>query len=259
MKHLFLHTMKWLVPVLFLFPGLAIYLGLPSYSFSGFILMGIGCIMIGYLLLGLCKEHHFLLFKVLRTVFSSVLWIGFLMIFTVGVLVAGASLGQPDTPCEYVVVLGAQVRAHGPSPSLQSRIDAACAYLNRHPDSIAVVSGGQGSDEPMSEAQCMFDHLTALGIPSERIWMEDRATSTWENLNFSLALIQEKTGSRPASIGLLSSEYHLFRAGLFAGECGVTAVGIPARTDSASLFVNYFLREIAGVWHYIILGGQYHD
>ena len=105
----------------------------------------------------------------------------------------------------------------------------------------------------------MFEQLTARGIDPERLWLEDQATSTWENLNFSLALIEEKTGNRPATIGLISSEYHLFRAGLFAADCGVKAVGIPAATSWVSIRVNYFLREVAGVWHYLILGGQYHD
>ena len=87
--------------------------------------------------------------------------------------------------------------------------------------------------------------------------MEDKATSTWENLHFSLDLIEAKTGTRPEKIGLLSSEYHMFRAGLFADACGVESVGIPARTSRFSQRVNHFMREVAGVWHYLLLGGQY--
>ena len=105
----------------------------------------------------------------------------------------------------------------------------------------------------------MFLQLTARGIDPQRLWLEEQATSTWENLKFSLNLIEEKTGVRPEKIGLLSSEYHLFRAGLFARDCGVEAVGIPAETSWPTIRLNYFLREVAGVWHYIILGGQYHD
>jgi len=89
--------------------------------------------------------------------------------------------------------------------------------------------------------------------------MEDRSTSTWENFRFTLDLIEEKTGTRPEKLGVISSEFHLFRAGLFAKDCGIEAVGIPASTRWLSLKINYFLREAAGVWHYLILGGQYHD
>ena len=105
----------------------------------------------------------------------------------------------------------------------------------------------------------MHRELCELGLDPRRLRIEDAATSTWENLNFSLALIEEKTGLRPETIGLLSSEYHLFRAGLFAADCGVEAVGIPATTSWFSIRVNYFLREAAGVWHYLILGGNYSD
>ena len=103
----------------------------------------------------------------------------------------------------------------------------------------------------------MFNELTARGIPARRLWLEDRSTSTWENLNFSLDLIEAKTGTRPAQLGVLSSEYHLFRASLFAKACGVDFVGIPARTSRPAQAINHFMREVAGIWHYLLLGGQY--
>ena len=103
----------------------------------------------------------------------------------------------------------------------------------------------------------MFRELFSLGIYPERLWMEEEATSTWENLKFSLDLIEEKTGQRPVRIGVLSSEYHLFRASLFAKSCGVEFSGIPAPTKRFSQKINHFMREVAGVWHYLLLGGQY--
>ena len=109
----------------------------------------------------------------------------------------------------------------------------------------------------MSEAQCMYDHLTAWGISPDRVLMEDMATSTWENLHFSLDLLEEVTGQRPTELGVLSSEYHLFRASLFTKACDVEFIGIPAKTARLSQKINYFMREVAGVWHYILLGGQY--
>ena len=105
----------------------------------------------------------------------------------------------------------------------------------------------------------MFRKLTAMGLDKDRLWLEDASTSTWENLQNSLKLIAYKTGTRPETIGLLSSEYHLFRASLFAKDCGVEAIGIPAKTSWFTLRINYFTREVAGVWHYMLLGGQYHD
>ena len=124
-------------------------------------------------------------------------------------------------------------------------------------DVTAVLSGGQGTDEPITEAECMYRELVNLGIDPQRLWMEENATSTWENLNFSLDLIEEKTGERPQKLGVLSSEYHLYRASRFAKACGVEFVGIPAKTSRLSQKINHFMREVAGVWHYILLGGNY--
>ena len=197
--------------------------------------------------------------KVVKRVFTVLLCIGILILGVTEALIIKASLGDPDPGCKYVVVLGAKVRHDGPSVSLQNRIDAAYDYLTAHPDAIAVVSGGQGEDEPMTEAECICRALIGRGIDPERVWIEDKATSTWENLQFSLDLIEEKTGLRPETIGIISSEYHLFRAGLFADACQVESVGIPAKTTLKSQKLNHFLREVAGVWHYILLGGQYEN
>jgi len=152
-------------------------------------------------------------------------------------------------------VLGAGINGSTPSLSLRNRLDAAYEYLTAHPETICIVSGGQGPGEDLSEALCMYKDLTAKGIAPERIWMEDKSTSTRENIAFSLALIEEKAGQCPTKAGILSSEYHLYRAGLVAKSQGLEMIGIPARTSWAALRINYFLREIVAVWYYTLLGG----
>ena len=155
---------------------------------------------------------------------------------------------------QYLVVLGTTVNGTEPSSMLKDRIDAAYAYLTAHEDVICIVSGGKGSDENLSEAQCMYNELVEMGIDPARIWMEDQATSTLENLDFSMKLIEERTGSRPAQIGVLSSEFHLLRANMFANRQNVTAVTIPAKTSDPGTFISYFLREIIMVWYYALIG-----
>ena len=169
-------------------------------------------------------------------------------------VVVRAGCGQ-EVSCDYIVVLGAGVNGTVPSLSLRERLDAAYRYLLAHPDAVCVVSGGQGNGEDITETQCMFNDLTARGIEESRIWMEDKATNTRENIRFSLDLIEEKTGRRPEQIGLVSSEYHLYRAGLLARAENITSYGIPARTSWVTLRINYFLREIVAVWYYTLLGG----
>ena len=228
-------------------------------SFTALVCLALMGVLLFYNICAMLEKAYPHPTKVVKRVFTVLLCISILILGVTEALILKASFGDPDPGCKYVVVLGAKVRHDGPSVSLQNRIDAAYDYLTAHPDAIAIVSGGKGEDEPMTEAECMYDGLIARGINPERIWLEDKATSTWENLQFSLDLIEEKTGIRPESIGIISSEYHLFRAGLFADACQVESVGIPAKTTLKSQKLNHFLREVAGVWHYILLGGQYEN
>ena len=230
---------------------------LPGYSFSALVCLILIALILFYTLMPLVGLKFPRFAQTLTRICTVCLVIGLLVVAVTEVFILKASLGDPKEQVQYMVVLGAKVRESGPSVSLWDRIHAAADYLEAHPDTIAIVSGGQGPDEPMTEAKAMYDELIALGIAPDRVWMEEKATSTWENLNFTLDLIEEKTGERPGKLGILSSEYHLFRAKLFAKECGVEAVGIPARTSRLSQRINHFMREVAGVWHYLILGGNY--
>ena len=239
----------------------AVYLNffMLGYSFSVLVCCVLIGIIVFYTLSAKLKNRCPRTMKWLRRIFTVLLCIGILVVGVTEGFVIEASFGDPEESCEYIVVLGAMVREYGPSPSLQDRIDAAYDYLTENPEVIAIVSGGQGPDEPVSEAQCMYDALTQMGIDPERIWLEDKATSTWENLQYTLDLVEVKTGIRPTKLGIISSEYHMLRAGMFADACGIESVGIPAETSVFTQKVNHFMREVAGIWHYIILGGQYHD
>ena len=152
----------------------------------------------------------------------------------------------------YLLVLGTAVEGTEPSSMLRDRIEAAYTYLSANPQVICIVSGYQSGNGAISEAECMFRELVELGIEEERIWMEPNASSTVENLEFSLKLIEEKTGTRPDTVGILSSEFHLLRAKMFAAEQNVNCVTIPAQTTDKSTFLSYFLREIVMVWYYSI-------
>lgn len=156
--------------------------------------------------------------------------------------------------CDYVVVLGAGVRGTVPSLALRERVNAAYDYLTANPQAIAVLSGGQGPGEDITEAACIYRELNQMGIDPTRLLMEDKATSTIENLRFSLDLLEAEAGARPSEIAIVSSEYHIFRSCLFAKSLGLEAVGVPARTSWFTLRLNYYLREIVAVWKYLVLG-----
>ena len=247
----------WIGIVLFSLAALFFQFCMIGYSFSALVCLSIVGIIFVYKALRLLGSKYPQDARTLKQIFTILLCIGLLVVGITEAIIIKASFGDPRQHCDYMVVLGAGVRGDVPSLSLRNRIDAAYDYLTEHPDVTAILSGGQGEGENITEAQCMFDHLTAMGIDESRLWMEDQATSTWENLNFSLDMIEERTGQRPEKLGVLSSEYHLFRASLFADACGVEFLGVPAKTTKLSLRVNYFMREVAGVWHYLLLGGQY--
>ena len=230
---------------------------LPGYSFTALVCLCLIGVILFYTLMPLLGVRFPAFAAVATRCFTVVLILGLLVCAVTEAIIIKASFGDPEEPVDYIVVLGAKVRLDGPSVSLQDRIDAAFTYLAIHPEVIAVVSGGQGEDEHMTEAQCMYSELTARGSEPERVWQEPNAASTWENIQFSLNLVEEKTGQRPEKLGVLSSEYHLFRASLFAKACDVEFVGIPAQTSVWSQKLNHFMREVAGVWHYLILGGRY--
>ena len=161
-----------------------------------------------------------------------------------------AAEGTDAPEADYLIVLGCKVNGTTPSLMLRQRIDTAAAYLNACPDAIAIVSGGQGNGESITEAACMYDHLTAAGIARERILLEDRSTSTMENLRFSMELMKPD-----ASVAIVSNEFHLYRAGQMAASLGLDAALIPADTEYPILTASYTLREILAVWKYHLLGG----
>ena len=112
-----------------------------------------------------------------------------LLIALLGLVISGMRQ-TPPANLDYLIVLGARVNPDGnPSPALQNRLNAAIDYLAANPETIAIASGGQGADEPVSEATCIRDALVAAGVDPDRILVEDQSTSTAENLTFSLALM----------------------------------------------------------------------
>ena len=244
----------WIVVAALILVAIPIRIIFSGYRFTAYIFFGCAVVLSCYLLLPSLAKKRPKLAKFLLISLSVCLGIGIVAAAITGTIILRASTGQ-SAACDYVVVLGAGVNGNVPSLSLRERIDAAYTYLLSYPNAVCVVSGGQGNGEDITEARCMYEQLTTMGIAPERIWLEEEATNTQENICFSLDLIEEKTGNRPTEIGLVSSEYHLYRAGLFAREENVIFYGIPARTSWVTLRINYFLREIAAVWYYTLLGG----
>jgi uncharacterized SAM-binding protein YcdF (DUF218 family) len=159
--------------------------------------------------------------------------------------VFSAAFQKAPDGLDSIVVLGARVNEDGPSGSLRERIDTAVDYLRRNPGTVAVASGGQGEDEPMSEAACIRDHLVAAGIPEDRVLIEDASTSTVENLTNSFALLDRL--DRVVSVGIVTNDFHVYRAVRVGQAMSAYEVcGVPARS-SVFGFIHYALREFFAV------------
>lgn len=151
---------------------------------------------------------------------------------------------------DYIIVLGAQMREDGPSIVLRYRLDKAYEYLVENGNTICVVSGGKGTNEPCTEAEGMKKYLVEKGISPERILMEDRSTDTSENIAFSAGLI----GSTDVSVGIVTNNFHVFRGVQLARHAGFTRVcGIAAPSDIKFL-PNNMLREVFGLLKDLVMG-----
>lgn len=169
-------------------------------------------------------------------------------------MILSAMSHQPEPDADYVIILGAKVNGTTPSLSLRYRIDRAAEYLKDNPESKAVVSGGQGADEDISEAEAMARSLEAQGIDSGRILLEDRSTSTEENLRFSMALIESDGGSADSAVAVVTSDFHVFRALRLAGKAGYRSVSGCAASSMGALVPQNHLREILAVGYYFVTG-----
>ena len=154
--------------------------------------------------------------------------LGTVLVAAVGRCIVKAMTEKPPGSLDYVIVLGAQVKGTLPSRALRRRLDCAADYAKENPETILVLSGGQGPDEGISEAECMYNYLLKKGIGKERMLPEDRSTSTRENLLYS----DELYGLKNSRVGICSNNFHIYRAMLLAEKVGYqSAFGIPSSAD----------------------------
>ena len=185
-----------------------------------------------------------------------------------GTIVASAIAARyvPKTDKDYIIVLGCAIRKDGtPTPLLRGRLDRALAFAKEQELSggkapIFVLSGGQGSDECVSEAECMRRYLSGQGVPDERMLLENKSTDTAENMTFSKKLILNRVrpgkesprGYWPtiddpeAQIAFSTTNYHVFRSGLKARRVKMRAQGMGCKSKWY-FWPNAAVREFVGL------------
>ena len=193
--------------------------------------LGAAYVLLGVLWETMQQKQRTAVLTALVLICAFLLWKAF------GILKAGKSNAAGQ---RVLIVLGCRVRGTEPSLALLKRVDSAYFYLFANPDAVAVLSGGQGSDELISEVACMKRLLMSRGIAESRLLIEDKSTSTYENIRFSRKYLDE-LGVQEAAIA--TSEYHQKRARLICQRFGIKAYSVSSQT-SPILLPTFVLREI---------------
>lgn len=190
----------------------------------------------------------------IRMTMIVLLLVGFGLFLIAEIPVLRDARSDADTSAPYLIVCGAGVNGSVPSRSMRDRLERTMQWLTENPEGTAILSGSQGPDEDLSEAQAMYDWLTDQGVAPARLLMEDRADNSRQNLEYSLALIGDRGGNPAGRVAILSSEYHLHRLGYMARKLDCEPVLVAASTSKVSMFVNYAVREAAAMWKLYLFG-----
>lgn len=186
---------------------------------------------------------NFTMPPVLKKMIVTFLVLGILVFVVIEAFIFHGMMQKPAPDLDYLVVLGAQVKGETPSRALYKRLYRAEEYLKENPNTKVVLSGGKGRGEDITEAEAMRRYLEKSGIEPERIFLEQRSTSTKENMQFSMEII----GDYEASIGIVTNDFHVFRGVAIGKKMGCTNIqGIPAKGDMI-MEVNYLIRECFAV------------
>lgn len=228
--------------------GIGLFMGYGTSFFLIWAVMGLGFGIISLF----CARPA--LRRKIPAVWLRLFWICFgigLAVFLLveGLVLSGCSAEGVEN-ADYVIVLGAQWRSSGPSRVLKYRLDSAVDYLRRNPDTRVIVSGGQGSNEPMAEGDGMREYLLQAGIEEGRILVENTSVNTYENLRNSGELLDKEN----AGVVIITNDFHVFRAVRLAKAQGYRKVWGLAAGSYAPMQVHNLFREFFGVVKDFLMG-----
>ncbi len=235
----------------------------------------------------------------LRVSSATILVTGLTVFVIVEILVFTGVTREDPRGLDYVIVLGAKVQKEGLSKSLKMRLDKAIQYSEENPDTIFVLSGGKGKDEPVTEAQAMYEYLVYNGVPEDRLLMELQSTSTVENIAYSRLVIEHDVARRaelearkkreerimgmvpvgpegdlrrfqginpddfaiqapekPVQIGVLTSNFHLFRAMQIGKKWGIPHIQGIAAPSERWMLPHFCVRECAAILKDKLMGNM---
>lgn len=216
----------------------------------GLVLLGSGLVLQRFSFYPFSDVQHVAVAEVLASLCAAILL--YVECMLTGAMAASliAISHRPGYDKDFLIVLGCGLRADGtPTPLLQGRLDRALDFYHEQMDRTGraprfVTSGGRGPDEASSESAAMKWYLRRRGVPADQILEEDRSTNTFENMKYSRQIIRRMDPQ--AKVIFATSNYHVFRSGLFARRVKMRAVGIGAKTKWY-FWPNAWVREFAGL------------
>lgn len=224
---------------------------------NGFALLLVANVNLGYLalmVLGVLLILMGAFYKKLPRWLKGAFAAGLLLWFCFGAFLFGYGRHNNASYREdAIIVLGAGIKGDRPTNVLRTRLDEAVEYHGQNPDAVILVSGGQGPQEITSEAAAMAKYLTERGVPREKILLEDRSTSTFENFTFSKEILDEHFDG-DYKVAFISNDFHILRARGMARQVGFEAI---CHLHSDTPWYNTLpagLRETLAVAKFWILG-----
>nr|WP_287045979.1 YdcF family protein [Enterococcus faecalis] len=181
----------------------------------------------------------------------SIVSFGFCILLILGLLIFTGKNTQPTDKPDAILILGARVLGTSketalPSRVLQARLDVAIPYIKQHPETPVIVSGGQGADEPATEAAVMKQYLLNKGVPEKQILLENRATRTKENIVNSEKLLSFKR------LVIVTSDFHMYRSQLLAKRAGISNVSGITAASSFPKDIKNFGRELLSLGYALL-------
>lgn len=189
--------------------------------------------------------------KIVLRIFIILIIIGLTSFAVIEGLILIAGNKSATNKVDYVIILGARLYGSVPSPALLERLKVAKDYLTENDHIKVVVSGGQGEDEYIPEAEAMSKYLINIGIKESKIIIEDKSTSTFENLQFSLDTIREFDDKEDLDVLIVTNKYHIFRAKFLAKRLGMNPYGLPAKIPPTIIIQSYIREYFAVVKSFI--------
>jgi uncharacterized SAM-binding protein YcdF (DUF218 family) len=197
-------------------------------------------------------EYEFIKNRRIRTIIKVIGLVGMIFFIFVEMMLIYHGTSEFYGEVDYVVVLGAAIDTQArPRRSLQKRLNMSLKYLEVNPDAKVIMSGGQGSDEPISEADAMKKYVVERGVKENNILIERDSTSTYENFKYTKDLIGDEFLDQKTSILIITNDFHMMRAKKIATSLGFKVYGLSSRAPTSTIINNYVREFLACVKSWI--------